>query len=458
MRIRRHPNRVRFGGTVIIIEALAAVAFLVYLLGHEALQIPLFSHDYTISAELRNADGLASGNHSPVLVSGVPEGHVVSVAYRNGLAVARLELPDSVRPLIHTDAEVQVVPRSALDDLMVDILPGTPGNPALRPGTIIPPPRTGSTVRFDEVIDVLDADTRAELQVMLSQLQIGLAGRAAPLRGALSELGALVDGTTTVTRQLAQRSRLLTGLVDSLDTMVTTLGNRQAALAGAVNAGQRTLAVTAARSSELAGTMEALPPALYQLSGALHAVDGLAVPLDPALQRLTPVARALPGALSALRAFDPAGVSLVGDLRSLVSRGSTPVVDLQRTLGALGPSSHQLEPTVRDLLPTLQAINVHKTGIGQLGDNFSGVFSTNDVNGPILRGLGFFEQFNPADLGFSGTSASSLAHARADTVAALVKTCLHVNPIACVVRYLVPGLSGSVVPLSQAPQIVGGGG
>jgi len=426
------------------------------LLGHEGLQLPFLSHDYTIRAEFTDAGGLNPADQTPVLVAGVKEGQVLSVRYRDGLAIATLQLPDSVRRLIHADATVSVVPRSALEDLTVEINPGTRTLPPLRPGAIVPPARTSAAVRFDRLVDVLDANTRAQLQVMLSELDIGLSGRPPALRAALSQLAHVVYGATSVTAQLAERRVLLSRLIASLDQMVTVLGQRQADLAAAVADGQRTLAVTSARSPQLAAIMQALPGALARLQGAMGAVLTLSGPLDPALSELPPFARALPAALRSLRGFDPAGERLLADLRTLIARGSLPAADLQRALAALGPAASSLRPTAADLRPILAAIDRHKQGIGEVGDNFNGVFSTNDVNGPILRGLGAFEQFNPADVGFpAGAGGATLARAQSESVRALTRVCLHINPLACIVRYLIPGLPGSVVPLSRAARIVG---
>jgi virulence factor Mce-like protein len=455
---RRHWAHVRFGRTAIIVQLAVALAFIAYLLGHEGLALPLLSHDYTLRAEFTDAGGLNGGDDTPVLVSGVPEGRVTAVSYRHGLAIATLRLPDSVQGAIHANASAIVIPRSvALEDLTVDISPGSATAPKLAPGGVIPPSRTSASVRFDRLIDVLDADTRAQLQVMLAQLQIGLGNRAGRMRAALAQLGAIVSPTLGVTAQLAERRVLLSQLIATLARMAQTLGARQQQLAAVVADGSATLRVTAAQGVALAATMRALPPTLADLEGAMAAVRSLAVPLAPALGELPPFARALPGALAALRRLDPAGERLVADLRALVARGMLPAADLRVALTQLGPAAGTLTPTARDLLPVLEAINAYKQGIGQVGDNFSGVFSTNDANGPILRGLGFFEKFNPADVGFPGASGATLAAAQADSVRALTRVCLRINPVACLARYLIPGLPGSVVPLRQAPQIVGGG-
>jgi hypothetical protein len=189
----------------------------------------------------------------------------------------------------------------------------------------------------------------------------------------------------------------------------------------------------------------------------MNALSSLAGPLDPALTGLAPFARALPAALGSLRGFVPAGDALVADLRNLIDKGSTPAGDLHSALAALGASSPDLLPTAKQLLPVLRAVNSDKQGIGQVGDNFSGIFSTNDANGVILRGLGFFEPFNPADFGFpASSSGAQLAHEKTQAVTALTRVCLRVNPLACLVRYEVPGLPGAIVPLSRLPHIVGG--
>ncbi len=454
VRRRRADTRaVPFGRTVILLQALLAVGVLAYLLSHEYFSVPFLggSH-YMLHAAFTDAAGLSGGEHAPVTVAGVPLGRVTDVHYRDGLAVATLELPESVRGKVFANAQARIIPRSALQDLMLDITPGTRAAGPLAPGSTIAASRTSSTVGFDQLVDTLDADTRAEVQILLGQLSAGLAGRAGALRGGLAQLGQVVGGTTVVTRELDERRALLTRLVGDLDTMATQLGNHDRDLADVIDAGQRTLAVTAGRNAELSGTVRLLPSTLAALSDAMGAINHLAPALDPALERLRPFARELPGALVALRAFVPAGSRLVSDLDLLATRGARPVHDLRATLTNLGPAARELLTPTADLEPILRDINTDKSGIGRLGDNFSGVFSTSDVNGPILRGLGFFEPLNPADVGFPAhASGATLLRAQTESVLALTRVCLHVNALACLVRYLVPGLPGSVVPSLLSP-------
>jgi ABC-type transporter Mla subunit MlaD len=375
----------------------------------------------------------------------VPMGAVDQVSVEGGRAVATLKLDPDAAGKLHEGAEARIVPRSALQDLTVDIDPGDVSNPALTDGAAIETDRTSTTVGTDRVIDVLDVDTRAQAQVLLSQLSAGVHGRSPQLRADLAELSKVVDSTTGVTSALAERRHELTRFVDELDQLFAVLRERRASLADGIDVGQRTLAVTGARDQELAQSIAQLPSTMGRVRSALGSVTRLSRPLDPALEKLRPLADRLPGALSAVREFTPDGRALLSDIRDLSDRGRAPVRSLQSVLRRLGPAASGAKPTVADLLAVIKAIDKNKEGIGELGDNFSGVFSTNDANGPILRGLGFFEPFDPADLGFpaNATPAQKTA-ASAEAIKALSAVCLTQNPIACVQRYLIPGLPGFV--------------
>ncbi|MDX6606675.1 MAG: phospholipid/cholesterol/gamma-HCH transport system substrate-binding protein [Solirubrobacterales bacterium] len=425
------------------IQLAVALAFLGYLLWNEGVRPPLIDQGFTVKVEFADAAGLSADSHAQATVAGVPEGQVTDVQYENGLAVATLRLDGGAEGRLHQGATAQIVSRSALQDLFVDVQPGPAAAPALHDGDVIPPSRTSSTVGPDRLVGVLDADTRAQVQVLVGQLAAGLKGRSPALQADLSDLATLVDSTSRVTGALAARRQLLARLTRDLDSIFSTLGDRNHALAGAVDAGQRTVSVTASRDRELAAAMRELPTTLSQAGAALNSVDALSKPLAPALTELRPFARRMPDALRRLRRFLPSGSRLIDDFETLTTQGSAPLKDLAGSLRELGPAATGLRSPTLKALPSLQAIDRNKNGIGEVGDRFSGVFSTNDSNGPILRGLGFFEPFNPSDLGFP---AGDRQTAKTAAVKALTQVCLGSNPLACLVRYLVPGLPGTVVP------------
>ena len=54
------------------------------------------------------------------------------------------------------------------------------------------------------------------------------------------------------------------------------------------------------------------------------------------------------------------------------------------------------------------------------------------------------EQGSGPPCGEPGASGTRVTTLKAQAVAALVQACLHDNPVACLARYLVPGLPGAV--------------
>src|SRR4051794_31231651 len=321
-------GRYRWRLGVIAIQLALALGFLGYLLWHEGVRPPLIDQGFTVKVEFADAAGLSSDSHAQATVAGVPEGQVEDVQYENGLAVATLRLDGNAEGLVHQGAAAQIVSRSALQDLLVDVQPGPGAAPALHDGDVIPPSRTSSTVGPDRLVGVLDADTRAQVQVLLGQLAAGLKGRSPALRTDLADLASLVDSTSRVTGALAERRELLARLTRDLDSIFGTLGDRNRELAGAVDAGQRTVSVTAGRDGELAAAMRELPATLSSAGTALDSVDALSKPLEPAFSELRPFARRMPGALGRLRRFLPSGSRLLDDFNNLSTKGDGPVKDV----------------------------------------------------------------------------------------------------------------------------------
>jgi phospholipid/cholesterol/gamma-HCH transport system substrate-binding protein len=425
-----------------VLAAAASLLILVVLANALGLQVPFLSSGrFTMLADFSNADGLAQGEKPAVMVAGVQLGRVTDVRYVDGYAQATLSLDDSARRKIFRNATVLISPRSALNDLTVDIEPGSPSAGPLPVGAVIPQTQTQPAVNFDELTSVLNLDTRSQLAAVIDALGIGLHGRSSSIDQALVELQPFLGDTSRLAAEMAVHRQMLSRLISDLDVVFTTLGQRGQQLRTIISAGEGTLGVVAEHQAGVEQTMSALAPALRNVSRSLYAVNTLSRPLDPALTELKPLARALPGALSQLRSFVPPGEQLLGDLRTLDREGPPGVVSLHSLLQKLAPASNALEPTVRDLLPVTTALDRYPQGIGELGSNFSGVFSDQNANGPTMRAYGFFEPPLPENFGLPvGTSASSLARMKTQLALALDHVCVTSNPLACLARYLTPQL------------------
>ncbi|MGE4427809.1 MAG: hypothetical protein AB7G37_15270 [Solirubrobacteraceae bacterium] len=226
-------------------------------------------------------------------------------------------------------------------------------------------------------------------------------------------------------------------------------GRRGPELQRAIVAARRTLAVSGRHEAAVERTVRSLPTTLADVRGALAAVEGLGTDLDPLLRDLRPVVRSLPATLREVRAALPSLSGLLRDADVTAREGEPGLGEVVRAVGAARIAVPTLRSPITRLNPIVGAIDEHHDGIGLLGERFSGIFSTADANGPMLRGLGFFEDFDPANFGF-GTDATPAERRRAADGAARAteRLCRADNPLACLVRVLVPGLP-TVKPLDD---------
>lgn len=442
---KRTAGRVPLGRLAIAVQVIAALIFAGYTLSKKSVRLPWVSGDrYVVQVIFPDAKGLDPADNPAAAVAGTPEGQVTSVRYESGRAIATLSLDPSVRGKLFADATAELRPASALQNLLVNVDPGTPAAGPLPDGQPIPPDRTSSFVAIDELTGILDADTQAYVSILLQEADAGLHGRAGGLRGALAELGNLTDPATAVARALARRRQELTRLVGELDVIFTTLGRRGAELASAIDAGDRTLAVTAARRRELAALTRRLAPVLAEARRSLAALRALAGPLSPALARLAPAGAPLAQGLQRLRAILPQVSGLVGQLGALERRGREPLRLMVAGTAGISRRMRALEPVARQLTGLARLLDRYKGGAAQLADTFSGVFSPQDRGGPYgqVDVLGF-EPVKPENFGYPPGAASTPAgrralHARVAT--ALEGLCRRGSLGACIARFNIPGL------------------
>jgi virulence factor Mce-like protein len=435
----------RLGRIALVVQALGALAFVAVLLNSEGVRLPFTGGgDWTLRAEFADAGGIHSGERTPVLVSGVPLGEVTGVQETNGRAYVTMRLSGSARGIVRSDAAAAIEPRSALEDMTVDITPGSAAAPPAPSGMLITAGRTTPTTTLDQVVSVLDADTRTQLAVIVDQLARGIGGHGGRLRAAVAQLHGLLDPAVQIGDALTRRRALLSSLADSLAGIGGAAQTHDVALAETLHSGAETLAVTARREAAVSTAVSELPSTVNSLDGALSGVRTLAAPLVPTLGTLRASARALPAALASVRGVVPAVRGLLSAAGTFSRVAAPGLRDAAQVLSALGPTARALTPAIADIEPIVSAVNDNRQGIGLLGERFSGVLSTNDANGPILRGLGSFEAFNPANFGFSNATGAHKVQAATEAVQALTLTCLRGGLVACLVRYLVPGLPGAV--------------
>ncbi len=440
----RTANRIPWGRTVIAIQIAVALAFLGYTLSKKSIRLPLSGEPYQVHVLMADAQGLDRLDEPAAAVAGTPLGSVTHVEYLGGQALATLTFPGEVRGKIYSDASVFVRPASALQNLLVNVDPGTPpseGGEVLPDDEPIPPERTAGYVTIDQLTSVLDADTRAYLSIVIDQAQVSVDGAEGELRNALDELGNLAVSAKPLARALAERRRLLTALVGHLDTVAGTVGSRGRQLAEAIDAGNATLAVTSERGTEIEELTRDLGPVLAEVSTSLDNARELSRILVPALDILIPAAGPLAEGVARMNGLLPRADALVDRFEGLVKDGARPLRLMLKGTKGVGGRVKAMTPVMRDLTALARRLNTHSDGFAQTADTLSAAGSYQDNNGSYAPIDVVSEEPRPENLGFPANASSARQNrAERELAMALEASCVAGNSLACVYRFNVPGL------------------
>ena len=433
-------GRIPFTRTVLLIQVLAALTFLGYTLMKKGANLPFSDEPYRVHVLMPDAKGLNPRKEPAAGVAGVSAGKVVAAETVAGQARVTLELDPELRGKVFNDATVFVRPSSVLQTLIVNIQPGDPDSGALPDEGVIDSAQTDAFVHIDELTGMLDADTQAQAQILISEAARALKGREPQLRAILAELGELADATTPLAKALAERRRLLARLVGHSDELFTTVGQRGTQLARAIDAGRRTLDVTAAREPELAAATRDLAPVLEEATRSLVATRGLAEPLVPALDELVPASAALGPGAARLRELLPRVDSLIGSADSLVDAGRKPASQLAD--GMRGLSDRVLSdqvPALEELVDLVDLLFEYRNGLVQTAENWSGAFSANRNAGTYANFAIVTSESKPEWFGFPAGAARGRSEgtSRMERMLAemLERVCRESNPAACVLRF-----------------------
>lgn len=391
----------RYGRWVVVIALLVVVATVTgtWILVNQRLQTP-FDDAYVVKAEFATTAGLSPGLGNAVNVSGVRVGTIGDVRLRDGRAVVELRIDPGELPQVHRDARAVLVPNTPLQDLQVELQPGTAQAGPMPEGGLIGIGATAPPRNADELNGVLDADTRALFQALLGSLDVGTKGRTKDLRRLLRAFEPTLTDLRVVTGALADRRVQLRHLVHNLAVLSGEVGRGDRDLVRAVRSGGAVLQAVSAPDAELRTALRRLPRTVDTATGALDDVERLADQLGPTATALLPAARRAPAALRAAgplaRAAEPV---LRTRLRPLTRRSQALADDLRPSVRNLSAVTPALSDAFRVLTYTTNAIAYNPPGsdegfvhwLAWFTHNINSFTSTQDAQGAVWRGLGLFD-------------------------------------------------------------------
>ncbi len=384
-----------YGAIVLLSLAVAA-----YITAHQRLRFP-WEKRTELVAEFQTAQSVTPGQGQTVTVAGVEVGEIGEVTLKEGRARVTMVLEPDKLGSIYSNARLLLRPKTGLNDMSIDLDPGTPqpGKPdqgKLGDGDVLQVWNSLPNVNPDEVLAALDADTRRYLQIVANVGGAGVGDRGVDLRKVLAASQPTLARTRRVTRALADRRRKVRRLVHNLRVLAAATADSDKELVRLVDSSSAVFDTIGGRDAQLAASVERLPGALSATRDALTETRGLATDLGPAARELRPAVRELGPAMVEVRPLLRAATPILrDDLRPLV-REATPLVrDLR-------PSVRRLNPATRDLVRTGDVLTyvVNELGYNPPGPeegylfwlawfqhNANSILSIEDAHGAIWRGL-----------------------------------------------------------------------
>lgn len=359
--------------------------------------VPFVGSDFVDrKMELSTAQALMPGQGQEVAIAGVKVGEIGKVELVDGRALVTMKIRREHADL-YRDASALVRPKTGLNDMTIQLDPGTRQAGEAPEDWTIPVSQTSATVNFDQILAALDTDTRQYLQILLGEAGRGLEGRSGDLANTLRRFEPTSRDLLRITRLLAQRRDHIARSVGNFRLLSEAVAEKDEDLAQLVDASNAVFQSFVNQDRALRSTLQQLPETLELAQVNLGKAGELADVLGPSLQSLRPAARALGPSLEQTRPFLRESTPIIRDQIRPFTREALPTTRILR------PAARNLAELTPDLTSALKVVNVllnelafNPPGAEEEGYLFwaawtnhaaASVFGTQDAMGAIRKGM-----------------------------------------------------------------------
>ncbi len=400
----------------IIVLALVGVAMMLGIFTEQKASLPSwipfvgeeFEH---ISAEFQTAQAVTPGQGQAVDVAGIQIGKVGSVELEDGHAVVGMEIEPKYMKLIHPDAEFLLRPKTGLNDMVVEVEPGS-GDERVEDGHKFGLAQTEPNVQLDQFLGSLDADTRQYIQLLVAGGAQGIGGRGVQLGNALRRFEPFVEYTAKLNKAIAGRRTELAKVIHDFGELTTELGKHDQQIRTFVGSSEEALGNFANQQASLEKAFEEFPSALRAAKEGLASSNEFSTVALPTLTKLIPQAQASTPAFKATE-------KLFKQTTEPIENGIRPFTrEIHPLLAQGAKGAEPLEKTVRNFGNSLGGLNSFFNELAYkpkgkeqsylfylpwANHDLNSAFSLHDANGPVLRGL-LEISCTGADLGYGYAS------------------------------------------------------
>jgi phospholipid/cholesterol/gamma-HCH transport system substrate-binding protein len=387
----------------VIVLGVVALGVGAVILGHQRFYlpkwVPIVGSDFVdYKATLPTAQSITPGQGQTVNVAGVPVGEISAVDLVDGRAVVTMKIRRKYTP-IYRDATILVRPKTGLNDMILELAPGSKTSGRLPDDGKgeIPVSQTLHNVDLDEVLASLDADTRSYLQMLVGGAGEGLRGQGRTLAAALKRFAPTSRDALRITGALQTRHANIRRTIHNFRLLSEALAGKDKQLSQLVVSSNAVFRAFANQDAQLRDALGQLPGTLQATDTGLSKADALARKLGPTLGALRPGARALGPALKDTRPFLHDTTPVIANQLRPFSRDALPVVtQLRPTANDLAKLTPNLTTSLKVLNYVLNTLAYDKPGDGAQSYLFwaswvnhagATLFGTGDSHGPVRRGL-----------------------------------------------------------------------
>lgn len=392
-----------------------------YILGNQRFYLPKWVPvvgsdfvDYTV--DFHSAKAVVPGQGQTVTISGVTVGEIGAVELVNGRGRVTMKIRREYADRIHEDASAALRSRTPLQDMIIQLDPGTKSAPLLKHGGNIPAARTMTPVELDEILSEFDVDTRAYLAILLQQGAKGLDGDGGEeLSGILKKFEPTTVYSARIAKAVKSRNAEAARAVTNLERVASAIGKNEEALGTFIANSSEAFSAIADRDQDLAGILQKSPATLQKTRDLLETTGKLSGDLGSAAKKLERPSRKFDAGLANLTEFMNAATPVIRD-------------DLR-------PFAKQVQAPLEKLKPAVDNINASaknaETGTDVLADLFDGF--AYDPPGEDLSALTL-----AGYVGHAGMSLTSLQDAAGAVGRAVVMNDCSVATLTNVIRPLSP--------------------
>jgi phospholipid/cholesterol/gamma-HCH transport system substrate-binding protein len=377
--------------------------------------LPLVGEEFDhISAQFSTAQAVTPGQGQAVDVAGIQIGKVTAVDLEDGHAVVGMDIEPKYMELLHPDAGFLLRPKTNLNDMIVEIEPGS-AKGEVEDGDEFTLAQTEPNTNFDAFLATLDADTRQYLQLLLAGGAQGIGGRGKQLSNALRRFQPFVHYVAKLNKAVAGRRIALSRVIHNFGLLTTELGRRDAELRRFVTSSRAALGNFANQEESVQAAFEEFPSTLQAARAGLASSNRFSQAAYPSLIKLIPQTQALtPAFKSTERLFRETTAPIRDQIRPFTR-------EIRPFLTHSAEAAKPFEKTVRNFGNALGGFNTFLNELSfdpkgsrqsylfylpWLNHNFNAAFNLQDAGGPVLRGLVLIS-CTGADLGYGFVKAQS---------------------------------------------------